>query len=107
MLNVNPDSPLEPLFRSLYIEHPSFDINSIDIVTDRNNIRKLGLATGKDCSLSGHIYLDSECIETIFAQSRLGKRQKLLGQLNFGVLGMNSKKHIRSLGSKTAPATIA
>nr|UPX44726.1 hypothetical protein FAC1L15_02 [Penicillium camemberti] len=37
----HPDSPLEPLFRSLYIEHPSFDINSIDIVTDRNNIRKL------------------------------------------------------------------
>ena len=37
----HPDSPLEPLFRSLYIEHPSFDINSIDVVTDRNNIRKL------------------------------------------------------------------
>lgn len=37
----HPDSPLEPLFRSLYIEQPSFDINSIDIVTDRNNIRKL------------------------------------------------------------------
>jgi hypothetical protein len=37
----HPESPLEPLFRALYIEHPSFDINSIDIVTDRNNIRKL------------------------------------------------------------------
>lgn len=37
----HPDSPLEPLFRSLYIEQPSFDINSIDVVTDRNNIRKL------------------------------------------------------------------
>jgi hypothetical protein len=37
----HPDSPLEPLFRSLYIEHPSFDITSIDVVTDRNNIRKL------------------------------------------------------------------
>lgn len=37
----HPDCPLEPLFRSLYIENPSFDINSIDIVTDRNNIRKL------------------------------------------------------------------
>ncbi|KAJ5627824.1 geranylgeranyl pyrophosphate synthetase [Penicillium lividum] len=36
-----PDSPLEPLFRSLYIENPSFDINSIDVVADRNNIRKL------------------------------------------------------------------
>ncbi|KAK2752508.1 hypothetical protein FQN54_008101 [Arachnomyces sp. PD_36] len=37
----HPDSPLELLFRSLYIEHPSFDMNSIDVVTDRNNIRKL------------------------------------------------------------------
>ena len=37
----HPDSPLEPLFRSLYIENPSFDIKSIDIVSDRNNIRKL------------------------------------------------------------------
>ncbi|KAJ5346248.1 geranylgeranyl pyrophosphate synthetase [Penicillium brevicompactum] len=33
--------PLEPLFRSLYIDQPSFDINSIYIVTDRNNICKL------------------------------------------------------------------
>lgn len=37
----HPDSPLEPFFRALYIENPSFDIRSIDIVTDRNNIRKL------------------------------------------------------------------
>jgi hypothetical protein len=37
----HPDSPLEPLFRSLYIEQPLFDINSIDVITDRNNIRKL------------------------------------------------------------------
>ena len=35
------ESPLEPLFRSLYAENPSFDISSIDLVTDRNNIRKL------------------------------------------------------------------
>ena len=33
--------PLEPLFRALYIEHPSFDIRSTDVITDRNNIRKL------------------------------------------------------------------
>ncbi|KAI5861526.1 hypothetical protein GGS23DRAFT_575494 [Durotheca rogersii] len=37
----HPSSPLEPLFRSLYIENPSFDISSVDVVTDRNNIRKL------------------------------------------------------------------
>lgn len=37
----HPDSPLEPLFRALYIANPSFDIRSIDVVTDRNIIRKL------------------------------------------------------------------
>lgn len=37
----HPASPLEPLFRSLYIENPSFDMRSVDLVTDRNNIRKL------------------------------------------------------------------
>ncbi|OAL43261.1 hypothetical protein IQ07DRAFT_302103 [Pyrenochaeta sp. DS3sAY3a] len=37
----HPDSPLEPLFRALYVLEPTFDINSIDVVTDRNNIRKL------------------------------------------------------------------
>ncbi|KAF2463440.1 uncharacterized protein BDR25DRAFT_329674 [Lindgomyces ingoldianus] len=31
----------EPLLRALYLTHPSFDIRSTDVVTDRNNIRKL------------------------------------------------------------------
>jgi hypothetical protein len=37
----HPESPLEPLFRALYIANPSFDVHSVDLVTDRNNIRKL------------------------------------------------------------------
>lgn len=37
----HPDSPLEPLFRALNITNPSFDFQSVDLVTDRNNIRKL------------------------------------------------------------------
>ncbi|PVH92513.1 hypothetical protein DM02DRAFT_635284 [Periconia macrospinosa] len=37
----HPDSPLEPLFRALYFQIPTFDITGVDIVTDRNNIRKL------------------------------------------------------------------
>ncbi|KAI0851148.1 hypothetical protein F5Y00DRAFT_251801 [Daldinia vernicosa] len=37
----HPESPLEPLFRAIYITDPSFDIQSVDVVTDRNNIRKL------------------------------------------------------------------
>ncbi|KAH6682294.1 hypothetical protein F5X68DRAFT_269775 [Plectosphaerella plurivora] len=37
----NPNSPLEPLFQALRTANPSFDLNSIDVVTDRNNMRKL------------------------------------------------------------------
>ncbi|KAF2971581.1 hypothetical protein GQX73_g2027 [Xylaria multiplex] len=37
----HPSSPLEPLFRSLYIISPEFDVRAVDIITDRNNIRKL------------------------------------------------------------------
>lgn len=37
----NPNSPLEPLFRALYAENVDFQIGDIDLVTDRNNIRKL------------------------------------------------------------------
>ena len=37
----HPSSPLEPLFRALYMINSSFDIRSIDVITDRNNIRKL------------------------------------------------------------------
>lgn len=37
----HPEYPLEPLFQALYMEHPSFDLESVDLITDRNNIRKL------------------------------------------------------------------
>lgn len=37
----HPESPLEPLFRALYITEPSFDLRSVDVVTDRDNLRKL------------------------------------------------------------------
>ncbi|EEQ35705.1 hypothetical protein McanMca71_007571 [Microsporum canis] len=37
----HPESPLEPLFRSLYVEHPSYNIREVDLITDRNNVRKL------------------------------------------------------------------
>ncbi|KAJ2987686.1 hypothetical protein NUW58_g4367 [Xylaria curta] len=37
----HPDFPLEPLFIALYTTQPSFDILSTDVVTDRNNLRKL------------------------------------------------------------------
>ncbi|KAL4978304.1 hypothetical protein BDW66DRAFT_149429 [Aspergillus desertorum] len=36
----HPESPLEPLFRSLYIENPLYNINLVDLITDRNNVRQ-------------------------------------------------------------------
>ncbi|EAQ84584.1 hypothetical protein CHGG_08598 [Chaetomium globosum CBS 148.51] len=37
----NPRFPLEPLFRALAIDCPEFALGDVDLVTDRNNIRKL------------------------------------------------------------------
>ena len=37
----HPEYPLEPLFRALDIADPAFDMRSVDVVTDRNNMRKL------------------------------------------------------------------
>ncbi|KAL4724372.1 hypothetical protein ACLX1H_008986 [Fusarium chlamydosporum] len=50
----HPDSPLEPLFRALYLTNPSFDISSVDVVTDRNNFRKL-LAFINPCLAPGDL----------------------------------------------------
>lgn len=37
----HPSSPVEPLFRAIYTTNPSFDLSNVDIVSDRNNLRKL------------------------------------------------------------------
>lgn len=36
-----PETPLEPLFRSLYIEKPSYNIRKVDLITDPKAISKL------------------------------------------------------------------
>lgn len=38
---LSPRSPLEPLFRAVAAEKPDFAVRSVDVVTDRNNLRKL------------------------------------------------------------------
>lgn len=37
----HPESPLEPLFRAMLLTDLLVDLRSVDVVTDRNNIRKL------------------------------------------------------------------
>ncbi|KAG5932058.1 hypothetical protein E4U59_007758 [Claviceps monticola] len=36
-----PDSPLAPIFSALFTTNPSFNIRSIDVISDRNTIQKL------------------------------------------------------------------
>ncbi|KAL2044112.1 hypothetical protein ABVK25_012458 [Lepraria finkii] len=62
----HPESPLESLFRALYIANPSFDIRSIDIVTDRNNIRKLLSFINPDSTRNG---LETFTINIEFAKN--------------------------------------
>lgn len=49
----HPTSPMEPLFRALEIEDPTFDLRSVDVVSDRNNIRKLLSFIDPDSSRNG------------------------------------------------------
>lgn len=37
----HPESPLEPLFRALLLMQPTFRLKNMDVITDRNNLRKL------------------------------------------------------------------
>ncbi|EXF86245.1 geranylgeranyl pyrophosphate synthetase [Colletotrichum fioriniae PJ7] len=36
-----PEYPLEPLFRAVCAQNPEFEMSDVDVVTDRNNMRKL------------------------------------------------------------------
>lgn len=36
-----PEFPVEPLFRSLLLMNPKFDLGTLNLITDRNNLRKL------------------------------------------------------------------
>ncbi|KAK4169711.1 hypothetical protein QBC43DRAFT_37508 [Cladorrhinum sp. PSN259] len=37
----HPSSPLEPLFRALYILNPDFSLSDVDLITDREDLHKL------------------------------------------------------------------
>lgn len=36
-----PDAPLEPLFSAIFAQNPDFEMGTVDMITDRNNLRKL------------------------------------------------------------------
>ncbi|KAJ5710312.1 hypothetical protein N7488_004468 [Penicillium malachiteum] len=82
----HPDSPLEPLFRSLHIEHPSYDIANVDLISDRNNIRKLLSFINSSISRNGRepFTIEIEVIgnTTIFCRSET-KTHEILGPGDF------------------------
>ncbi|KAL8867991.1 MAG: hypothetical protein Q9174_005290 [Haloplaca sp. 1 TL-2023] len=87
----HPDSPLEPLFRALYLAEPSFDIGSIDVVADRNNIRALlsfvdpnSMKEKKDFTMSVETVKES----AIFSREET-KVEEFLGPGDFRGFGHN------------------
>ncbi|KAI3328156.1 geranylgeranyl pyrophosphate synthetase [Ustulina deusta] len=69
----HPESPLEPLFRSLYVASPEFDVRPVDVITDRNNIRKLLSFIDPSSSRNGlePFTIDAEAIDNTIILSRI------------------------------------
>ncbi|KAJ5970759.1 uncharacterized protein N7479_000677 [Penicillium vulpinum] len=72
----NPKSPVEPLFRALYFENPSFDIRSIDIVTDRNCIRQLLSFINPSLEKGQHFTLHAEVVNNTMILCRTEKQKR-------------------------------
>ncbi|KAI7081398.1 hypothetical protein KC356_g9139 [Hortaea werneckii] len=49
-----PTSPMEPLFRAVLHEHPTFDFSSLDLITDRWALSRL-LSDNESWSLAAHV----------------------------------------------------
>ncbi|KGO65936.1 hypothetical protein PITC_021370 [Penicillium italicum] len=69
----HPKSPFEPLFRSLYLENPSFDIRSVDVVSDRNAIRQLLSFINPGLEKSQRFTIHVELVKNTVILCRVGK----------------------------------
>jgi hypothetical protein len=95
----HPDSPLEPLFRALYISYPSFDIANFDVVTDRNNIRKLlGVVNNRWCSKREDftIHVEVKKNTAIFCRSET-KTEEYIGPNEFRGYGHSFERRCTRL----------
>lgn len=99
----HPESPLKPLFRALYMSDPSFDMRSVDLVTDRNNIRKLLSFVNPGLSRGGlePFTIDVEVLDNsnnnktaVFCRAET-ETLGLSNLMNSGVLVMSLRRHIR------------
>ncbi|KAJ4163244.1 hypothetical protein LMH87_004985 [Akanthomyces muscarius] len=105
----HPESPLEPLFRSLYAENDSFDVRSADVITDRNNIRKLlSLVSPEfDIKKAEAFTIKVEVVQdttTILCRDE-AETQCIIGPNEFRATGMSLKRRTRCTKSLTARAT--
>jgi hypothetical protein len=61
-LHRHPSCPLEPLFRALYKMDPEYDPCDVDLVTDRNNLRKLLTAVTGSGDREGNFRINVQLI---------------------------------------------
>lgn len=61
---MHPFSAHEPLFRALNICSPDFDLDTVDIVTDRDSLRKLLRFCDSPGSRWALIYVQRACLVT-------------------------------------------
>lgn len=91
----HPESPLEPLFRALHVTNPTFDICSIDVVTDRNNVRKLLSFVDPSSSRNGlePFTINIEAVQNTVIFSRTEtKTQEFIGPHEFRGYGHEFEK---------------
>lgn len=91
----HPESPLEPLFRALYITQPNFDISATDVVTDRNNVRKLLSFVDPSSSRNGlePFAIDVEVVKDTAIFSRMEtKTKEFIGPHEFRGFGHEFEK---------------
>ncbi|KAK8055601.1 hypothetical protein PG993_000828 [Apiospora rasikravindrae] len=92
----HPDSPMEPLFRAVYSADPSFDVRSIDVVTDQNNLRKLLSFVDPDTVRYGlepftiHAELAGE--STVILSRVEARNYTIIGPTQFEGYGLEYKK---------------
>lgn len=72
----HPKSPFEPLFRALYLENPSFDIRSVDVVADRNSIRQLLSFINPGLERSQRFTIHVELVKNTAILCRVGKPKR-------------------------------
>ncbi|EME78080.1 uncharacterized protein MYCFIDRAFT_33397 [Pseudocercospora fijiensis CIRAD86] len=91
----HPESPMEPLFRALFIEHPDFNIRETDLVSDRNNIRKLLAFVDPATSRNSHeaFTIRAEFVEgTVIFCREEAKVQEFIGPNEFRGFGHEFEK---------------